>query len=258
MEKIVLIGAGNVGYHLGKRLFEKGLRPIQVFSRTPSKAIQLAESIEADPCSCLVDIRRDGTLYILAVSDDAIEPLSEKLSLHLPANALIVHTSGATPSTVLANSFSHYGVFYPLQTFSVNRPVNFDQIPICIDAPHKRDFEKLWGLGHVISSSVHRITDEQRAVLHVAAVFVNNFTNYLFGIGYDILKNHQLPFALLQPLITETVAKIKTAAPQEMQTGPAARRDKETINRHLKLLHEFPTFQTIYRQMSQGIETLKK
>lgn len=260
MEKIVLIGAGNVGYHLGKRLVEKGHQIIQVFSRTSTSASHLAVAIKSESCSKIEHIRKDGTLYILAVKDDIIEELAKNLSNHLPGigNALIVHTSGATPSSVLAHSFHNYGVFYPLQTFSVNRPINFDSIPICIDAASNQDLERLRLIAESISSKVQQISDEQRAILHLAAVFVNNFTNYLFGIGYDILEKEQITFSLLQPLIEETVAKLKDFPPKDIQTGPAIRGDQVTMERHLYLLKEFPGFQAIYQQLSEGIKATKK
>lgn len=257
LEKIVLIGAGNVGYHLGKRLVEKGHPVIQVFSRTSEKAKRLAAIIHAESCSQLEQIRKDGTLYILAVSDDAIGLLGKRLSNLLTSKALVVHTSGATPSTVLAGSFTNYGVFYPLQTFSINRSVKFDSIPICIDAVLDQDLERLRTLAASISSQVHQVSDQQRAILHVAAVFVNNFTNYLFSIGYDILKDQDIPFTLLQPLMEETVAKLEHFSPKTVQTGPAIRDDQETMERHLNLLKEHPAFQAIYRQLSQGIQTNK-
>lgn len=253
METIVLIGAGNVGHHLALRLFEKGQNILQIFSRSASKTEKLASRVEAETCTKISQIRQDGSLYILAVNDDSIKSLSRELSLHLPSNALVVHTSGATPGSLLGDFFVHYGVFYPLQTFTTDRPVQFDSIPICIDAPIKKDLKRLESLAKTMSTHVQHVGDDQRAILHVAAVFVNNFVNYLYSIGFDILESHQLPFSLLQPLMEETVAKVRDFSPRDMQTGPAIRGDVVTIKRHLELLKDQPNFQNIYDQLSQEI-----
>lgn len=257
MEKIVLIGAGNVGFHLGKRLFEKGHSVVQVFSRSLSKAQELAKIIHSEPCHQLSKVRQDGTLYILAVSDDALVPIAKTLASILPQKALVVHTSGATPATIFGEYFTHYGVFYPLQTFSRNRTVDFAKIPICIDAADAIDLRRLELLAQSISSVVHPINDHQRAVLHVAAVFVNNFTNHLLGIGHDIVTKENIPFSLLMPLLDETVAKVKDNPPWDMQTGPAVRGDEETIKRHLHFLERYPAYQALYQQLSEGIQKSK-
>ena len=186
------------------------------------------------------EISTAAELYILAVSDDAIPLVAKQLSSHLSHNALVVHTSGNTPSSILSDHFQHCGIFYPLQTFSIERQANFEQIPICIDSPHPKDLKLLEWVAQQISPKVYPITDEQRAILHLAAVFVNNFTNHLFYISEDILEQEQLPFDLLKPLIAETFAKIQTHRAKEVQTGPAIRGDVMSINRHLKYLESFP------------------
>jgi predicted short-subunit dehydrogenase-like oxidoreductase (DUF2520 family) len=132
--------------------------------------------------------------------------------------------------------------------------VDFSNIPFCIDAVKKEDRILLQELAQLLSEKVFVITDEQRAVLHVAAVFVNNFSNHLFRIGEEILKDHEMSFELLLPLIRETVNKLDSLSPEEAQTGPAIRGDQTTIRRHLKLLKSYPEYQEIYRMLSEGIQ----
>lgn len=252
--KIVLIGAGNVGYHLGKRLHEKGLYIQQVFSRSKEKAQKLASEVNAQAITNLSNITSDADLYILAVHDSAIAKVAAQLSR---LNKLIVHTSGATPSTVLQPHFQRFGIFYPLQTFSISKEVDFEQIPICVHANQEADLQTLENLARQISPKVYRIDDEQRAILHMAAVFVNNFTNYLFQIGYDILEKENLPFDLLRPLIRETAAKVQEHVPAEMQTGPAIRGDQATIDKHLQYLDRFPEYKHLYELLTENIKRLK-
>ena len=253
MLRIALIGAGNVGYHLGRRLAEKGCAVEQVFSRDKKKARNLAEQIGAEPIDNLKAVTLNADLYILAVSDDAIGMVAKRIRERLPEDKAVVHTSGAAPSTLLAPYFQRYGIFYPLQTFSRQREPDFNSIPICIFSPQPELEQELLGLARTISQSVHRIDDEQRAVLHVAAVFVNNFSNYLFQIGQEILGQEQLPFGLLQPLILETAQKVQEYPAREMQTGPARRGDLATIEHHLAYLKKFPKFRALYEVLTREI-----
>lgn len=251
---IVLIGAGNVGFHLGKRLAARGMKPVQVFSRSEEPARRLGEALDTPFTNDIEAIRPEANLYILAVRDDAIGNVAARLAPLLSGRPLIVHTSGATPSSVLAGYTSHYGVFYPLQTFSREREVDFDTVPFCIDAAREADARMLEQVAQRISTRVYRIDDRQRAILHVAAVFVNNFTNHLLGIGQDILDREGLPFDLLRPLILETARKVQDHPPAAMQTGPAVRGDQATIERHLDYLDKFPAYRELYRLLTVNIQ----
>ena len=144
------------------------------------------------------------------------------------------------------------GVFYPLQTFSKNREVNFNTIPICIEAKEEADLELLTNLGNSLSEKVVEIDSDERSKLHLAAVFVNNFVNHLYAIGDDILGNNELSFDLLHPLIEETASKVKTLSPSEVQTGPARRGDQKTIEKHLHLLTEGPESE-LYQQLTESL-----
>jgi predicted short-subunit dehydrogenase-like oxidoreductase (DUF2520 family) len=252
---VALIGAGNVGWRLGLRLAEQGFSLLQVYSRNPHKAHALAQATGAlQAIHQLEALRPDADLYLLAVPDDAIAPTAEALAAILPAHARIAHTSGATPVAALGSYFDRRGIFYPLQTFSRTREVDFSRVPLCIYAPEPEAETWLMGVAHRLSEAVYRVDDEQRAILHLAAVFVNNFTNALYGIGASIVAEGELPFALLQPLIAETAAKVQTLSPQQAQTGPALRNDQATIERHLARLEASPHWQEIYRQLTEEIK----
>jgi len=258
LSHITLIGAGKLGYHLGRRLHAVGAEIVQVFSRDEGKAQELATATGARPVARLEEVEPGADLYILAVADDAIAPVAAQLQQRLPAESAVVHTSGATPSTVLAPYFPKHGIFYPLQTFSRERAPDFTAIPICVFSPDGGLEGQLAALGRQVSRSVHRIDDEQRAILHVAAVFVNNFTNHLFHIAHEILQEEALPFELLLPLIRETVKKIEGHPPEDMQTGPARRGDRATIGRHLAYLKKFPDFEGIYEALTKSIQKTHK
>ncbi len=250
---IVLIGAGNVGHHLGHRFVEQGFSIQQVFSRKITKARKLAKKVGAEAIKDLTNIRPDADLYIIAVHDDAILSVAQKISPIIPT-ALVVHTSGAKACVILKPFFKNYGSFYPLQTFSISKKVNFEILPLCIYSPQKRNRTFLKKIAQSICPNVYEINDQQKSILHVAAVIVNNFPNYLYHIGHQITKEHKLSFDILKPLIAETVHKIQDKTPKSMQTGPARRGDKETISSHLKLLQSNKTWTAIYKLLSESIE----
>jgi len=252
---ITLIGAGNVGFHLGKRLFKKGIVVKEVYSRNIDNAAFLANKIKAKAINKISRINPDSDLYIIAVKDDAIGLVCEQLSqITGIRDKLVVHTSGAAASTIIGEYFKYYGVFYPLQSFSKSRKVAFSTIPICVDAGRKKDRKVLRKLAKKITKKVANISDQERAILHVAAVIVNNFTNHLFHIGQTITEKEQINFDLLKPLIQETVLKIENFPPLEMQTGPARRNDEKTIKKHLQYLQKFPEYAQLYTLLTKSIQ----
>lgn len=252
--KIVLIGSGRVGFHLGNKLHEVGFNVIQVFSRQKKKAKELAQLIDSKPINNLSKISKEGDLYILAISDNAISKVSKTLSKLIKKNALIVHTSGATPISVFEKHFKRFGILYPLQTFSFEKKPDFSKIPICIDSQKKKDLNFLKKLALKISPNVHHLSDLQRSKLHVSAVFVNNFVNHLYFIGKKILDEENISLNILKPLIIETSEKILENDPINMQTGPAIRKDTETIKSHLVHLEKNPELQEIYQIITQSIQ----
>lgn len=250
---ISIIGAGNVSWHLAQALKASGCIIHEIFSRSVSHAEMLASQLyETHGVSHLDFSESKAKIFIIAVSDDAIESVVSKLIL--PPNSILVHTSGSQPmSALMQEKTPHIGVFYPLQTFSKEKPVDFSQIPICLEAAQKEDLPILQQLAGSISRDVRIIGSSERAVLHVAAVFASNFANHLLGMAGHILAEHQIRLDILQPLLTETLQKAFEIGPQKAQTGPAVRGDVATINRHLELLKNKKDYAELYKLLSQHI-----
>jgi predicted short-subunit dehydrogenase-like oxidoreductase (DUF2520 family) len=188
-EKIVIAGAGRIARQLGKRLRAKGIPIAQVVSRTPENAEALAALLQCKWTSDWSEIIEDADWIIMAVRDDAIDEVGAALAPYV-SDALVTHTSGATPGTVLAPYFERYGVFYPLQTFSHERTPVWSKIPFCVDASKAEDLLILRKIAKVIGNLVYQVNDTQRAVLHVAAVFANNFANHCFTIAPADGRDH--------------------------------------------------------------------
>lgn len=247
MIKITVIGSGNVAQHLIKAFTKsEQIEIVQVFSRKKESVLNL---VNADRIVTEFANLHKSDLYIISVSDDAISEVSEQLPFK---NQLVVHTSGTTSIDVL-DSKNRKGVFYPLQTFSKAKSVDFSIIPICLEAENPEDYIILETIAKSISEAVFSISSEQRKSLHVSAVFVNNFTNHLYQIGQEICENNQVPFDILKPLILETADKIKFLSPADAQTGPAKRHDSTTIEAHLNYLTD-ENQRNIYKLLTQSIQ----
>ena len=247
MIRITLIGSGNVAQHLIKAFAKSELVEIvQVYAR---KKETLASLVDFDKIVNDFENLKEADIYIIAVSDKAISEVAKKLPFQ---NRVVVHTSGAASLDVL-DSKNRKGVFYPLQTFSKNKEIDFSTIPMCLEAENTFDFRVLESLAKSISNAVYPINSNQRKALHVAAVFVNNFTNHLYQIGQEICEEHQVPFDVLKPLIQETSEKIKTLNPVDAQTGPAKRHDATTIEAHLEYLTN-ENQKNIYKILTQSIQ----
>ena len=248
--RITIIGSGNVATHLAAAFKNAGHLIVQVYSRTLQNAALLAYHVKAEAIDDLGRINPETDLFVIAVKDDAIGVIAEQLAKY---DKLIVHTSGATDLYVLTAFTDHAGVFYPLQTFSKTKEVEFLKVPLCIEGADDNITQQLLELGRTISNNVSVVNSAQRKTLHLAAVFACNFPNYLYGIAQQLLAKDGLDFNLLRPLITETAAKVQSQQPQSVQTGPAIREDENTMNFHLQLLNGEPQWQEIYRLLSQGI-----
>jgi predicted short-subunit dehydrogenase-like oxidoreductase (DUF2520 family) len=249
-KQIILIGAGNVATQLGITLYNSGYLISQVYSRTKKSTTALAEKINAEAITDLKKLDTNAAIYVIAVKDDAIADIVKKLNLK---NKIVVHTSGSVPIHILKNISKNYGVFYPLQTFSKDKKVDFKTTPICIEANNPVTARTLKYFARSISNKVQEISSDQRKTIHLAAVFANNFSNHLYSIAEDILTKNKLSFDLLKPLIEETAGKIKNNSPAKMQTGPAIRGDKKTIDAHLKLLKKDKRIKAIYKILSESI-----
>ena len=245
MIKVVILGGGNVSYHLTTHLLEnKKIELVQIYNRSIEKIVQFkSKTIVTDNLKEL----KEADIYIITISDDAISNLSSKLNLK---GKLVVHTSGNTDLFEL-KSISSKGVFYPLQSFSKGKIIDFSEIPICIEASTENDLKVLETFAKSISNKVYKLNSKQREKIHLAAVFVNNFVNHLYHIGNEICDKNSIPFEILHPIILETATKITTLKPIDAQTGPAKRNDSITIEKHKAMLTQ--NQQEIYTLLTKSI-----
>ena len=247
MLKIVLLGTGNLATHLFEAFAQsKEANVVQVFGR---KNVGLEPFKKKVATTDNPGELQKADIYICAVSDNAIELVAQ-----YPPNkeAIVVHCSGAVALSALPKEIKR-GVFYPLQSFTKGRQVDFSKVPVCVEAENQEVLDVLLALGKSISHTCISIDSEQRKALHLAAVFANNFTNHLLHRASTICQEYNLPFSLLKPLITETVAKLDTLSPLEAQTGPARRGDTDTQQKHIKLMNDIQD-REIYRILSQAIQ----
>jgi len=248
MIKVCIIGSGNVAQHLISAFASTAeIKIVQVFARNRES---LSHLIDSNKVTSDLNALEAADIYFIAVSDDAIASVSQQLPFK---DKLVVHTSGSVPMLSLDDKNSK-GVFYPLQTFSKNKAVDFSEIPICIESENPADFKTLEKAARSISQKTFSIDSQQRKALHVSAVFVNNFVNHLYQIGNDICNENGISFEILKPLIRETAEKIMTLSPAEAQTGPAKRHDERTIAAHLQYLTN-ENQHHLYQLLTQSIQT---
>ncbi len=253
--RITIIGSGNVATHMAAAFKNAGHRMVQVYSSTMQNAAMLAYHVGAEAIDDLAAINTETDLFIIAVKDDAIMDVAKQLASY---NKLIVHTSGATSISALEIFTSNCGVFYPLQTFSKIRELNFLNVPLCIEGADDDITKQLQQLAQTISNKVYKVSTDQRKILHLAAVFACNFPNYLYHVAEQLLNQNQLDFNIIRPLIDETAQKVQQASPAKVQTGPAVRNDEKTMQAHLELLNNAADLQVIYKLLSQAIIKMDK
>jgi len=253
--QICLIGAGNLASQLAPALASKGHRFLQVFSRTENSAQKLASELRCEPVIRPELIRADADLYICALKDDALPPVLSQIRF---GKGLVVHTAGSLPMSILMEYTPNHGVFYPLQSFSKQRQVDFSEVPFFIEAASPESLELLRNLASCLSEKVVPANSEQRKQLHLSAVFANNFVNYLYSIAEDLVNEKGLDFKYLLPLINETARKVQTLTPVQAQTGPAVRFDRAVMDSHLELLKDHPDWKVLYEKMSAGIHERAK
>lgn len=253
--KIVLIGAGNLATHLGKALHAAGHDMVQVFSRTMQSAETLASLLDAEPLTDMAQVRDDADVYIFSVKDSALEQLISQLCGG--EKKVFLHSAGSMPMSVFREKALHYGVLYPMQTFSKQREVDFSIIPCFIEANDEFALKQIEGLAGQISHRVYQLSSEDRKYLHLSAVFACNFANHCYAASQELLQQHGIPFDVMLPLIDETAAKVHGMTPKEAQTGPAVRYDENVIGKQIQLLENQPYFQKIYDCMSKSIHELE-
>lgn len=251
IKNISFIGSGNVASHLAIALFRNNFSIKQVFSKSFKNANSLAKKVNAQPIESLSQLSNNAELYIIAVPDDAIENIVNQFPFK---DKLVVHTSGSVNlDSFSKKQFQHFGILYPLQTFSKKIAVDFKHIPFCLEANTSANLKVIEKITKQLSDKVYHVNSEQRKLLHLAAVFACNFSNNMYQIAFDICQQNQLNFDILKPLIVETANKIVNQTPLEAQTGPAKRNDVKTIEKHLALLDNQKKYQEIYRLVTENI-----
>lgn len=253
MDKVIFIGAGNVACHLAPALHEAGYDIVQVFSRTEPSACNLAEQIGARFTTALAAIDPTADVYLYAVTDSALPGLAARVNA---PDALHLHTSGSTGLDVFAGHARHFGVLYPLQTFSKHKAIRFPEINFFIEGNDDFARRKVREMASTLSRHVQELDSAGRKRMHLAAVFACNFTNHLYEIAAELLAEAGIDFRVMLPLIDETTEKIKTLSPYEAQTGPAVRNDRNITDKHLALLAGKRELETIYCLLTDDIHAI--
>ncbi len=256
MKSVVIVGSGSVAGALAVAIGNSRMRLVQIYARNHEKAERLAEECCCDHASKPSELAR-ADVYIIAVSDKAIVKVASSLDF---GSGVVAHTSGSTSIADLPAKIKEKAVFYPLQTFSQGRDVNMRDVPILIEGSSAHAVSAMREVAEAISDDVREVSSAQRARVHLSAVFVCNFANYMYTIGEELIAEAHQPFDLLKPLITETAAKaVAASSPRLVQTGPAVRNDYQTKSLHCEMLGDKPDLKNIYINLSNHIwETSKK
>lgn len=251
--EVSVVGSGNLAWHLAPALDNVGYTIKEVYSPNAKHARALVGRLyQADLKTSLDFSDSPSKLFIIAVSDDAIKEVAQEIVL--PEDSILVHTSGSQPIDILRfAATSNIGVFYPLQTFSKQKKVDFKDVPIFVESDDDAISKVLMKMGKAISKKVKQISSEDRKALHVAAVFASNFSNHMLTLSKQIAENNGIDFEVLKPLIAETLTKSINIGPENAQTGPAKRGDMEILDRHLDFLKDDEAVAEIYRIVSQNI-----
>ena len=248
---IVLIGAGNVATHVSRHLHAQGHRIGCVWSRTLDSAQELAAKVGAKAYTLISEIPRKADFYILAIPDGAVAKVAAEFA---DCQGIWLHTAGALSIDVFKGLNSEYGVMYPLQSLSKAQSLRLEHIPFLVEGSTQEVSEKVFDLATSISGRVEKADSNTRLYIHLAAVFANNFSNHMVHIAHAILKDHNLPVTMLDPLLEETYQKILSVGPKEAQTGPAVRDDQITMKKHIELLKNNPEWEKLYTFISREID----
>ncbi len=250
--RIVMIGAGNLATNLGKALQNAGHDIVQVYSRTWEHAQQLATIIGGAATDDLDSIVDTADVYIFSLKDSALGDVVPKVSKG-KAEKLMIHTAGSMPMSCFEGMAVHYGVLYPMQTFSKQREVDFRSIPCFIEGNDSLAKQNIRALAESISGRVYEMSSDDRRFLHLAAVWACNFTNHCYEVSAEILRKHDVPFDVMLPLIDETAAKVHGMEPIDAQTGPAVRFDDNVIRAQAAMMRDNPILKDLYERMSMSI-----
>lgn len=252
--KVVFVGAGNVATHLARELYRNSFDIIQVYSRTMESASALAQEINATSITNLASIDNSADLYVFSLKDSVLEDIVSQIA---PNNGLWIHTAGSIQQEVFQKYTSRYGVFYPFQTFSKGRGIDWRKVPVFIEANKPENLDILKNIAEKISGKVAELSSQDRKYVHLTGVFACNFTNHMYALSKQFLNHVDLPFEVSLPLIDETAAKVHDLSPEQAQTGPAVRYDKNVIDKHLDLIDD-KNIRQIYKLISENIYKTNK
>jgi predicted short-subunit dehydrogenase-like oxidoreductase (DUF2520 family) len=249
-QNIVILGSGNVATQLSLAFKQKNINILQIYSRSIDHAKELASKLGCGFTNNINQIDPSAELYLIALSDSAVEPVLKQANW---TNKILVHTAGSVESEILKHYTNNYGVFYPYQTFTKDKNIDLSQTHFFIEGSNDEVLDTLLWLGSLLSNKVKLANSQQREILHLAGIFVNNFTNHMASIAFDILNNNNINADAIYPLLKETIEKAAQISPQRAQTGPARRNNIEVIEKHVQLLQQNPEWQKIYTFVSESI-----
>lgn len=249
--KISFIGSGNLATHLANAFDLSGYTIHQIISRNESTGKTLAAKYSAffDTKSQNIDTSSD--YVFIAISDNNIESVIKDIITEKP---LFVHCAGSVSLNTIAVYKPNTAIFYPLQTFTKNRNLNYFEIPVFIEANNELNLKKIKQLADSFSNNVNELNSAKRLILHLSAVVSNNFTNHLIYESEKLLHNENMPLKWLYPLLSETIQKAFEFGPGNSQTGPAARNDEKTLKLHLDILDNQQSLKEIYKIISEQIK----
>ena len=253
-QRVVVLGAGRVATHLVPSLVKAGYRVEQVWSRTSVSARLLAEPLAIPYTDDIDAIVADADVYILCVADKALPSVAERLVAVVGTQPLFLHTAGSVGADLWHRCGAlHYGILYPLQTFSKERAVDMREVSLFVEASDEETMGRVEDLANRLSAKVFRADSKRRARLHVAAVFACNFSNAMYNVASRLLAEEGIPFEVLLPLIDETAAKVHVLPPNDAQTGPAVRGDNVVMQNHKDALACDERLQQLYGEVSELI-----
>ncbi len=255
IESCVIIGSGNLAYHISKAFQTTDINILQLFGRNEEKTKSIAQKFNIPYCIDELDLILDADIYIICVSDSAIDQVA---AIDQLKNKFLVHVAGSINISVLAKYTQTYGVMYPLQTFSSFRDLSYSEIPFFIEGSSTQEEDELTEFVKNISEKICIMNSRDRLYLHLSAVIANNFSNHMFAIADQLLKKHKLSFDYLRPLILETAQKAMISTPLDAQTGPAVRNNPDVMAKHIELLNEHDDWQKIYTFVSNSIYNLSQ
>ena len=250
--RIVLIGAGRLATNLGVALRKAGHDVPCVYSRTLESAQTLTAIIGGEAVNDIGHIPLQADVFIVALKDDVLADMLPLITCGRE-HQLFVHTAGSMPMSMWQGLTTHYGVFYPMQTFSKERLVDFSEISVFLESSDKETMQKIRQLAESITAHIYELDSDGRKVLHLAAVFACNFVNHCYALSSDVLERCGLPFDVMLPLIDETARKVHELSPQQAQTGPAVRYDQNVMDMQAAMIADNPLMEDIYRKLSFSI-----